>query len=321
MPNSSTAQWPEHLAQACDLNSVPAGVVESLSKNLKIPLDIARTLVAFYMPLAAYCAGHSGVDSPPFLLGVNGAQGTGKSTAAQVVQALLQTVYDKRVCAVSIDDLYLGRAARQTLSAHIHPLLATRGVPGTHDLPLALRLFKSLKESDASTVTRIPRFNKALDDCVAQSEWDCFTGKPDVIIFEGWCVGARPQRAGDLQAPVNNLEAHEDNDGAWRRYVNDCLRDYQLLFDQIDLLVMLKAPSFDQVLEWRQLQEEKLRASLSAEDLANSKVMSADEIGRFIAHYERLTRWMLGEMPARADVLLTLGKDHQIATIKCQISE
>lgn len=168
---------------------------------------------------------------------------------------LLREVYDRRVCLLSIDDLYLGRDARRELAAKVHPLLITRGVPGTHNLPLALQLFAQLKKAAPTQVTLVPRFNKALDDCEPKTRWEPFTGRPDIIIFEGWCVGARAQPQKALQEPVNALEAKEDPDGIWRRYVNEKLKAYQELFQQIDLLVMLKAPSFDQVLEWRQLQE------------------------------------------------------------------
>lgn len=311
--------WPEDFAQRAESVASNSDLVNRLAEGLRMPLSNAQTLYDAYLPLAAYLAPLTGPDCAPFMLGVNGAQGTGKSTAASVLRTLLEELFVRRVCAISIDDLYLSRAARAALGNRIHPLLTTRGVPGTHDLNLALRVFEQLQQAGSTSAVAIPRFNKAIDDCVPQAQWDCFEGKPDVVIFEGWCVGARPQRIDDLLSPVNSLEREEDSDGAWRRYVNDCLRNYQQLFDQMDSLVMLKAPSFDQVLEWRQLQEDKLRSSLSSEQLLTSKVMSPDEIVRFIAHYERLTRWMLQEMPARAQVLLALGEDHQIATIKCHI--
>ncbi|MDO6747630.1 phosphoribulokinase [Gilvimarinus sp. 1_MG-2023] len=310
-------QWPATFAELKVEARVPESLAQDLAQELKMPAYIAQHLLEVYQPLAQYCAAQSAAQTQPYILGVNGAQGTGKSTAAKVVGTLLTDVSKLRVCTLSIDDLYLGREARRDLANRFHPLLATRGVPGTHDLALALGVFDALKSAQATTVTHIPRFNKALDDCEPQENWERFTGKPDVIIFEGWCVGATAQPDSALDQPVNTLEESEDANGLWRRYVNDCLGDYQALFAQLDLLVMLKAPSFDQVLEWRQLQESKLRDSLTPEQLANSKVMSNSEVARFIAHYERLTRWMFAEMPARSNVLLSLDKNHQIATIQC----
>lgn len=313
--------WPEPYASEIGGQVIPDGLGASLADRLKIAPDIAADLLAIYQPLANDCAVRSERQRHSYILGINGAQGTGKSTAAQVMGMLLKEMYGKRVCLLSIDDLYLGRDARRELACQVHPLLMTRGVPGTHNLPLALQLFAELKEASSTQVTLVPRFNKALDDCEPKTRWERFSGRPDIIIFEGWCVGARAQPKAALQKPVNTLESDEDPDGTWRNYVNENLMAYQSLFQQIDLLVMLKAPSFAQVLEWRQLQEKKLRESLSPAQLLESKVMTDEQIARFIAHYERLTRWMFAEMPARSDVLLMLDKDHQIAAIECHNRE
>lgn len=314
--------WPAHILERGAPPLPAEGLELAIARQLKLSPENADSLCKVYRPLAAYCAtrvsegrGHS------LILGVNGAQGTGKSTAAHILKAILAACHGLNVCVMSIDDLYLTRAQRENLAAAVHPLLETRGVPGTHDLPLALEVFQRLQQARAGDITRIPRFDKSVDDRCPPEDWEAVTGCPDVIIFEGWCVGARPQRLGDLEQAVNALEAEEDPGGVWRRYVNTRLTDYQQLFSQLDLLVMLKAPSFAQVLEWRQLQEQKLRDTLTPEMLASSRLMSGPQIERFIAHYERLTRWMLREMPARADVLFELAQDHQIATIDCHLSQ
>lgn len=43
---------------------------------------------------------------------------------------------------------------------------------------------------------------------------------PDVVIFEGWCVGVTSQSDHLLQVAVNELELKEDKDMIWRKYVN-----------------------------------------------------------------------------------------------------
>ncbi|UTF59988.1 phosphoribulokinase [Gilvimarinus sp. DA14] len=325
MPDASqtpAALWPDFFTQQLRQDAAKTFDIDELSAKfaaeLALPEPLAQSLCALYQPLAAHCASARGKGT--YVVGVNGAQGTGKSTAASILKVLLEAVYGLNVCALSIDDLYLSRAARAELARDTHPLLATRGVPGTHNLPLALETFTQLKKAGAQQLTPIPRFDKSQDDCVSRELWDTVQGRPDIIIFEGWCVGARAQRSSDLQTPINALEKEEDIDGHWRRYVNDALADYQALFAQIDLLVMLKAPSFTQVLEWRQLQEQKLRDSLTDAQLQHSRVMSAAQIERFIAHYERLTRWMLSEMPARANIVLELAENHQVAAIQCHIN-
>lgn len=239
------------------------------------------------------------------VVGVCGAQGSGKSTLTAVLGRLLET-RGLRAAVLSLDDLYLTRAQRSALGAQVHPLLATRGVPGTHDVDLGRRLLGDLRKLGEVV---LPAFDKASDDRIAGPS---FEGPADVVLFEGWCVGARPQPEADLDAPINALERQWDADGAWRRYVNAQLAGpYQALFDQIDRLVLLKAPSFEAVLGWRIEQERKLRDRLAREGREDARAMNDAEVAGFIQHYERLTRWILAEMPGRADVVVPLGVDRR----------
>ena len=123
-----------------------------------------------------------------------------------------------------------------------------------------------------------------------------------MVLFEGWCVGARPQAAAELVQPVNSLEREEDPDRTWRSFVNAALATYQPLFAELDLLVQFVPPDFEVVARWRMEQEAKLRARQT--DLPG--VMSDGQVERFVAHYERLTRHIIREMPARADALVRL---------------
>jgi D-glycerate 3-kinase len=212
---------------------------------------------------------------------------------------------------LSIDDIYLKRSEREKLAREIHSLLITRGVPGTHDVRLGEQILDKLCNARPKDTTRIPRFNKAIDDQYPESEWDKFTGRPDVILFDGWFMGAVEQPEPELKKPVNELEKDEDPDAVWRSYVNEQLKTvYKPLFEQLDLLVMLKVPSFDKIYEWRALQEDKLR--IRNQGQKKLRIMNADELKRFIAHYERLTRHILNEMPDRADMLFRVNDDHRI---------
>lgn len=232
----------------------------------------------------------------PLVIGLCGAQGSGKSTLAAAVARRFE-----RSVTFSLDDLYLGRATREALAERIHPLLATRGVPGTHDPSLGIEVLSALKRGESITV---PRFDKAIDDRVPYEGWPVAEAGRELVIFEGWCVGARPQRAVDLAAPINRLEAEEDSHGHWRRFVNDQLAgSYQRLFSCIDMLVLLAAPDWETVFGWRVQQEHELRAK-SPKGIA---VMDDHQVARFVLHYERLTRHILAEMPARADLVVYLN--------------
>jgi len=265
-----------------------------------LPADYAEVVEQHWKPLATRIA-RLPASRAPLVIGINGAQGSGKSTLCKFLEVLLAR-RQIRAVTLSLDDLYLTRAERQQLAEEVHPLFATRGVPGTHAVALGLGIIEDML---AGRALDLPRFDKATDD--RASETTRITGPVDVLLLEGWCVGAKPQDAAALAEPINALERDEDPEGIWRGLVNHWLaEDYARLFDQIDLLVMLKVESFDAVRRNRALQEEKLRA-------ANPKgpsVMDDAALERFLAHYERLTRHMLAEMPSRADVVIEIGPDH-----------
>ncbi|MFV3129336.1 hypothetical protein [Niveispirillum sp. KHB5.9] len=246
----------------------------------------------------------------PFVLGICGAQGSGKSTLADgLAQRLAAT--GLRVAVLSLDDLYLTRPERDALARDVHPMLATRGVPGTHDVALGLSVLDGLTQAGP---TLLPRFDKAVDTRAATRVR--VEGPVDVVLFEGWCVGAVPQDAAALSVPVNALERDRDADGRWRRHVNQCLAaEYQRLFGRIDALVLLAAPDFAIVRDWRIQQEEGLRARLRREGKPVDATMSDAQVAAFIQYYERLTRHILDEMPGRADLVLRLDAGRGLAGI------
>ncbi|MBO9622530.1 MAG: kinase [Sphingomonas sp.] len=216
----------------------------------------------------------------PFVLGIAGAQGSGKSTvAAQLAERL--RARGLRAALLSLDDLYLDGAQRAVLAASVHPLLRTRGVPGTHDVALGLEVIGALGREGH---TLLPRFDKGRDE---PGEWEGFDGPADVLIFEGWCVGARPQDDAELAAPVNALERDRDADGRWRGFVNAQLAGpYAALFARIDMLVLLAAPGFEVVADWRIEQEQALRRQ-------GAGAMDDEQVRAFVLHYQRLTEHML----------------------------
>lgn len=242
----------------------------------------------------------------PVVLGLAGAQGSGKSTLAAQLAARL-TGERLKAAAVSLDDFYLPRARRLALARSIHPLLATRGVPGTHDLPLLLDVLQRVRRGRAAC---LPVFDKLADDRLPPQHWRNMA-RLDVLVLEGWCVGARPQPQALLAAPVNSLEANEDAAGQWRRHVNATLAGhYQRVWARLDALTFLAAPDWEAVPRWRAQQE----AALTRAQRRGG--MNAAALLRFCAHYERLTGWQLATMPARADLVLQLDAERRLVGVR-----
>lgn len=272
-----------------------------------LPAGYRDAVMTYWLPLAERIAGM--FAGRTLLIGINGAQGSGKSTMSDILSLLLAERHGLRTRVLSIDDLYLTRAERMRLAGDVHPLFATRGVPGTHDVRLGIERIRRMRSATEGDTVAIPAFDKARDDRLPAADWPRHRGPVDVILFEGWCVGTPPQAEDALAEPVNALEADEDADGAWRRYVNaELAGEYRELFAMLDYLVLLKVPDFDTVFEWRGLQEAKLRrASPGGEGLMDKAALE-----RFIRHYERLTRHNLEVLPDLADALFTIDHDHRV---------
>jgi D-glycerate 3-kinase len=242
----------------------------------------------------------------PRLIGLSGLQGSGKSTlAAQLVaQARIAGI---EALALSIDDFYFGRAARLRLARDVHPLLATRGVPGTHDIGLLLQTLAALQTASAEAPARVPRFDKGRDTRLPPSLWRRVARAPHLIILEGWCVGVPAQSATALRRPLNRLEREEDRDARWRGWVNMQLaRHYAPLWQRLDRLVMLQAPDYAIVTRWRDEQERVLRAR------AAPRAMSPTALRRFLMYYERLSRQALRTLPAIADLRVVLDSKRRV---------
>jgi len=264
----------------------------------RLPADYLGFVDRALRPMAERVA----AAGAPLVVGVTGAQGSGKSAAAGALTLLLRD-RGLRAAVLSIDDLYLTKAERGRLADTVHPLFATRGVPGTHDVALGIEVIESLFSAGE---TAVPRFDKAADDRRPHTDWDRVAGPVDMVLFEGWCVGARPQVEAALAEPINDLERTRDPDGVWRRHANAALAGpYQALFAKIRWQALLRAPSFEAVLGWRIEQEHKLRERTGGGQ-------TDAEIAVFIQHYERLTRHIDAEMPARADAVVRLDERRDV---------
>lgn len=267
--------------------------------------DLERSLSVNSTPslLRQFGAKHTEV------MGIYGAQGSGKSTLAAYLAARFKAEAGRSALVLSIDDFYLTRAERQNLSNTVHPLLITRGVPGTHDVPLLVHTLERLV--DFKEPLSIPRFDKLADDRVPVDQFDQVTEPVDLVILEGWCIGVTPEPTTKLLAAINGLEAAEDETGAWRTYVNNQLRDqYQSVWARLDFLWALVAPNFEAVYGWRLEQETKMAESRGLAP------MSPSELARFVSHYERLTRHSIESMPERADLCWFLDQSRKVVQIE-----
>ncbi|MEM7136845.1 MAG: kinase [Myxococcota bacterium] len=266
-----------------------------------------RLVADFYDPMATWLADH--VVDRTVVAGLCGAPGTGKSSLARLMKRFLERGFGLQVALLSLDDLYLDQATRLRRAETFHPLLVSRGVPGTHDVDLGIGVIDSLRRGET---VALPRFDKSADEPLPKFQWPIWNGRCDVVLFEGWCVGARPQRPHELDEPVNGLERLEDSTGDWRWYVNRQLGGaYQRLFSELDLLVLLRPPDFEHVTQWREQQEARLRETVSG-----AGVMAPTALGRFVKHFERLTRFIWEEMPDRADAVVHLDGDHRPVEVR-----
>ncbi len=279
-----------------------------------LPEQFMHSVEHWLLPIAGHLRTLHEEKGGMLLVSFNGSQGSGKSTLTRFLALLLKHQFGLNAIDISIDDFYLTRAQRQQLARDVHPLFSTRGVPGTHDVQLARATLDCLRESGAEKPCKLPRFDKAIDDRAAPSQWTLIDDPVDIVLFEGWCNHAPIQNEGQLIPPINDLEKNEDSGQVWRNYANNALKDYhEQLFSQADLLIYLQIPYFEIVYEWRGLQEKKLA---DARGTTAKALMNESELRRFIQHYERITRACLAKLPQQAHIVVELDSDHQIQAIR-----
>ena len=241
----------------------------------------------------------------PFLLGISGLQGSGKSTLARAMTGLAAR-RGWPAATLSLDDVYLTHAGRQALARTVHPLLATRGVPGTHDAGLLRDTLDGLGAAAPWRPALVPRFDKGLDDRMPRAMWPVITTAPRLIVLEGWCLGVPAEDEDALVRPLNALERNEDVDRRWRRWVNSQLAGYAPLWQRLDSLVALQAPDWQIVRRWRGEAERPLRASRAPQ------AMDAAALDRFLQHYERISRHALASLSSVADLCLMLDENRHV---------
>ena len=273
--------------------------------------DKLGQLEKFYIPISEMIKDEFLKKKKTRVIGLTGGQGTGKSTISNILKIILKEAYGLETIIFSIDDFYKTLSEREKMSKKVNALFLTRGVPGTHDTKKLFSCIRSLKGYRFKKF-KIPKFDKSIDDRLAKNKWQNVKKKTNIVIFEGWCVGARAQKKKDLINPINKLEKQNDKKRVWRERVNlELKNNYKKIFNLIDKLIFLRVPSFKYVLKWRLLQEKKLRISAKG-----NKTMSDKQIGNFIMYYERVTKHMLKILPKTADTVINIDYKHRLKSIK-----
>lgn len=267
----------------------------------KSELDLSahrERAVAPFPRLAARIAEHwpIAVDTPS-VIGLSGGQGAGKSTLAMLLSKA-HAQRGGRNAVLALDDFYRTRADRRALAEEVHPLMITRGPPGTHEVSWMEDSIHRLMQARGAD---IPCFDKGSDD---RQGTRSIVGRLDVLLVEGWCVGAAPLDPSSLATPINALERNEDPKGEWREAVAHALAtDYQRLWATIDERIFLRVPDFDAVRRFRLEQEA---------DRPVAQRLGPEAIDRFVQHYERITRAMLDEPSSRSQTTVQLGPERNI---------
>ena len=270
-----------------------------------------KSLKKTYIPISFWIENKYRKKGKTLFLGFSGGQGSGKTTVAKILKIILKKFFKREIYVSSIDDFYKTLKDRNEMSHTIHPLFKTRGVPGTHDISLVKKFFDFIKKKNFKKF-KLPKFDKSMDDRLKKKYWSNIKKRPEIVILEGWCVGAKPQSNSIINKSINVLEKYEDKHLIWRKYANEKLKkEYKKLFAMIDHFIFMKIPNFNVVYEWRLLQESKLRKKSHS----SKKIMSYNEIKRFIMFYERITLQMIKDLSKSASVVIFLKTNHKIKKI------
>ena len=166
-------------------------------KSQEVPgepfLNKVQQLEKFYLPISKFLHKNFIKSKGTIIIGLSGGQGSGKSTISKIMKIILKEKYKLNTVIFSIDDFYKTLDEREKMSKKISQLFLTRGVPGTHDTKILLNVLKKLKSVKFRKIS-VPKFDKSNDNRCKKKDWLKIKSKPDIVIFEGWCVGSEAQK-------------------------------------------------------------------------------------------------------------------------------
>ncbi|KAF9978861.1 hypothetical protein BGZ73_008862 [Actinomortierella ambigua] len=287
----------------------------AIDKTAMVVQHIVRHLS---LPRRATQWGKDHVSTKPLVVGLSGPQGSGKTTMTRnLVKTLSGAPHNLRVFAFSMDDVYLPFEDQTRLSEQ-HPtneLLASRGLPGTHDIELGTRTFQLLceanrlyKEKQQRVKVAVPSYDKSLHagrgDQAPRSQWQLIQGPFDVVLFEGWSLGFKAvdherlvqlyKRSQEIRQQYSNTSGStlQGDHGGYAaqhsleslEFINEKLKEYEKeWYEYLDVFVHLSAPKLPTVFQWRQQQETELWKQRGS-GMTESQVLAFVE--RFMVAYE-----------------------------------
>jgi D-glycerate 3-kinase len=238
----------------------------------------------------------------PYIVGITGSPGAGKTTLSNSLKTAI-SAKGINCLILCIDDFYLSKLQRIKLSNDIHPLCLTRGVPGTHNIDLLDETLSMLSKPSSYTEMFLPIFSKSDDDILDKNEWISYKDKPDVIIFEGWCLGASSSFI-ELDY-ANNLERFKDSKSIWKKWTIESCKNYLKLWAYYDKLIMIKPNNFESVIKSRWNQEND-----NFKRTGRRLFKSYYDIINFCSYYESWTHGMWNNLPNEVDILLTRDNNY-----------
>ncbi len=239
-------------------------------------VEVLESLWQVWLPLALALIDKRQAQTRPLVQGIVGSQGAGKTTLTRLLCLILSQL-GYPALSLSLDDFYQTYAERQALQ-QADPRLIWRGPPGTHDLKLALSVLGQLRQSDSAVVT-IPRFDKSAHGGAGdRSPHSEQVSGMEIVLFEGWFVGARPINPEQFATAPPPIMTEQDRQFA--RDMNTRLADYLPLWQQLDSLIVLDLVDDRLSYHWRQQAEQQAIS-------AGQAGMSDRAIGQFVEYFWR----------------------------------
>lgn len=239
------------------------------------PRQLLEILWNLWLPLAIQIASCRQQLNRPFVQGILGGQGTGKTTLGAVLNLILHQL-GYCTLSLSLDDLYKTYSDRMKLKEQ-DPRLIWRGPPGTHDVDLGLALLDRLRMPSNAPI-EIPRFDKSAYSGAGDRATPEVVERADIVLFEGWFVGVRPIEAGSFDTALVPILTSDDREFA--RDTNIRLKDYLPLWERLDRLIVLYPVDYRLSVEWRKQAEHKMIA-------AGRAGMTDGEIEQFVNYFWR----------------------------------
>jgi len=236
--------------------------------------SMLKVLWDLWLPLGIKIASHRKSLSRPFIQGILGMQGTGKTTMSRILSLILQKLGYRTLC-LSLDDLYKTYSDRLVLTQQ-DPRLIWRGPPGTHDIHLGLIIFDQVLQNKGPV--NIPRFDKSAHGGAGDRTTPLVMADIDIILFEGWFVGVRPIEAKMFtHAPPPIIT---DQDRQFALDMNSQLSNYLPLWEKLDSLIVLDPIDYRFSLAWRQQAERQMIATFKSG-------MSDSDVVEFVNYFWR----------------------------------